>query len=372
VVKSVFFFRPTLDEGGADRVTLTLLQHLDRSRFRPTLVLMRAVGASLAELPSDVRVIELGSARLATSGVGLGRVLRREKPDVLFSTASAANIPAVLAHRATRSRGRLVLSERSTLFRGRSRMHVRQRAEVSVKRLTYRLADLVTAVSQGVADELAVELRLDRDHIAVVYNPMVSERLAELAGEPVDHPWFAPTESTPVILAVGRLIGLKDYPTLIEAFARIRERVPARLVVLGSGPLEGDLVERVRARGLAGQVDFAGFQANPFKFMARARLLMQSSRVEGLPGSLIQAMACGTPVVSTDCDYGPREVIAEPGRDGFLVPVGDAAALAERAVALLESPALCAAVGQAARRSAERFSLAASMSRYQQAIGGQA
>lgn len=367
-MKRVFFFRPTLDEGGADRVTLTLLQHLDRRRFQPTLVLMRALGASLGELPSDVRVIELGSARLATSGAALGRVLHREKPDVLFSTASAANIPAVLAHRVTRSRGRLVLSERSALFRGRSRTHVKQRAEVALKRLTYRFADVVTAVSQGVADELAEVVGLGPERIAVVYNPMVSERLADLAAEPIEHPWFDGAD--PVVIAVGRLVEQKDYPTLIEAFARVRESVPARLVILGTGPLRDELARRVRARGLGGQVDFAGFHANPFKYMARARLLMQSSRVEGLPGSLIQAMACGTPVVSTDCNYGPREVIQTPGTDGFLVPVGDAAALADRAVALLRSPGLRDQVGQAARLSSERFSLAASMTRYQQAIGG--
>ncbi len=367
-MKRVFFFRPTLDEGGADRVTLTLLQHLDRRLFQPTLVLMRATGASLRELPADVPVIELGSARLATSGAALGRVLRREKPDVLFSTASSANIPAALAHRATRSRGRLVLSERSTLFRGRSRTDLKQRAVVGLKRLTYRFADVVTAVSQGVADELADVVGLGRERIAVVYNPMVDEHLAELAAEPVDHPWLDGAD--PVVIAVGRLVVYKDYPTLIEAFARVRQSVPARLIILGTGPLKDELVQRVRALGLDGQVDFAGFHANPFKYMARARLLMQSSRVEGLPGSLIQAMACGTPVVATDCDHGPREVIRAPGTDGFLVPVGDAAALADRAVALLRSPGLRDQVGQAARASAGRFSLAASMTRYQQAIGG--
>ena len=366
--KRVFFFRPTLDDGGADRVTLTLLQHLDRSRFQPTLVLMRKVGALLPEVPADVPILELGSARLATCGAALRRLLRAERPDVLFSTASAANIPAVAAHRASGARGRLVLSERSTLYRGRSRLDLKQGAIVALKRLSYRFADLVTAVSQGVADEMADVLGLRRARIKVVYNPMVTDRVAELSAEPVEHPFFSGPD--PVVLAVGRLMELKDYPTLFEAFARVRQRVPARLVVLGNGPLREQLLEIIRARGLTGAIDLAGFDPNPFKYMARSRLLMQSSTVEGLPGSIIQAMACGTPVVSTDCNFGPREVIQDSGRDGFLVPVGDAGALADRAVALLESPGLRDEVGRAACLSVQRFTVAESVARYQEAIGG--
>jgi glycosyltransferase involved in cell wall biosynthesis len=369
VVKRVFFFRPTLDDGGADRVTLTLLQHLDRARFRPTLVLVRKKGALLPELPDDVPVVELGAGRLATSGAPLRRLLRAERPDVLFSTASAANVLAVAAHRTSGISGcRLVLSERSTLYRGRTRRDLKQGAIVALKRLSYRFADLVTAVSEGVADELADVLGLARARIKVVYNPMVSDRVAELAAQPVEHLWLSGPD--PVILAVGRLIDVKDYPTLFDAFGRVRQRVPARLVILGNGLLRESLVELVRARGLADVVDFVGFDPNPFKYMSRAALLMQSSTVEGLPGSIIQAMACGTPVVSTDCDFGPREVIQESGRDGFLVPVGDAAALAERAVALLKSPELHARVGQAGRGSVARFTVAESVARYQEAIGG--
>jgi glycosyltransferase involved in cell wall biosynthesis len=372
MVKRVFFFRPTLDDGGADRVTLTLLQNLDRARFRPTLVLVRRRGALMAELPPDVPVIELGAARLATSGIALRRLLRAERPDVLFSTASVANIPAAAAHRAAGARGRLVLSERSTLYRGHSRYHARQSAMVALKRLTYRFADLVTAVSQGVADELAHVLGLAAARIMVVYNPMVTDEVDALAAAPVEHRWLgAGGHDHPVIVAVGRLIDIKDYPTLLDAFARIRQDVPAaRLIILGNGPQRGRLGEVVQGLGLADAVDFAGFDPNPFKYMARARLLLQSSTVEGLPGSIIQSMACGTPVVSTDCDHGPREVIQESGRDGFLVPVGDSAALADRALALLRSPELRDRMGAAGRHSVQRFSVAESVARYQDAIGG--
>lgn len=368
MVKRVFVFRPTLGVGGADRVTATLLQKLDRARFSPTLVLMRAEGPFLADLPADVRVIDLAAPRLALSGPALYRVLRRERPDVLFSTCSTSNVIAATTHRLARSPARLVLSERNAIYRGRSRRHPKQAAEVALKKLTYPWADLVTAVSQGVADEVQDAVRLAPGKLAVVYNPMVDDDLAARAAEPVDHPWFH--DGQPVILACGRLVAQKDYPTLLDAFAHVRAHYAARLFILGEGPLEATLRAEVSARGLAEVVHFHGFDKNPFRFMARATLLMHASRAEGLPGSLIQTMACGTPVVSTDCDFGPREVIASPGEDGYLVAVGDAFALAARATALLADRPLRERVAAAARRSAARFTVEASMARYQRAIEG--
>ena len=366
----VLFFRPTLGEGGADRVTLTLLQRLDRSRFRPSLALVHKAGPFLADLPDDVAVHELGSPRLALSLPAFARILGRERPDVVFSTCSTSNVVASAAHGLTRSRARLVLSERNALYRGRGRRHLKQSTEVALKKLLYRRADLVTAVSQGVADELAAVVRLPAERIAVVYNPMVDDDLAARAAEPVDHPWFAPDAGVPVILACARLVPQKDYPTLLDAFVRIRRQRAARLWVLGEGPLRAELEERARGLGVGDDVRFAGFDKNPFKYMARARLLLHASRAEGLPGSLIQAMACGTPVVSTDCDFGPREVITDSGRDGFLVPVGDAAGLADRGLRLLGDPDLRARVSAEARRAAERFTVDASLRRYQAAIEG--
>ncbi|HEY4240977.1 MAG TPA: glycosyltransferase [Kofleriaceae bacterium] len=366
--KRVLFFRPTLGEGGADRVTHTLLRRIDRDRFELSLALMRAEGPFLADLPKDVQLHVLGVSRLALAAPALARLIAKTKPDVVFSTASAANIVAVAAHRLARSRSRLVLSERNALFRGRS-TDIKQRVEVALKRFTYRAADLVTAVSQGVADQLVSDVHVPREQVAVVYNPMVEEDLPARAAEPVDHPWFA-DPSVPVILACARLVEQKDYPTLLDAFAKVRARRPARLFVLGDGPLKASLEARARELGIGADVHFHGFDVNPFKYMARARLLMHASRAEGLPGSLIQTMAMGTPVVSTDCDFGPREVIAAPGVDGFLVPVGDAAALADHALRLLGDDALHASIAAAATTSARRFTVDAALTRYQSAIGG--
>jgi glycosyltransferase involved in cell wall biosynthesis len=233
--------------------------------------------------------------------------------------------------------------------------------------VTYHRAQVVTAVSSGVANQLINDLGLPASKVEVVYNPMVEDDLAERAAEAVDHPWFASGEP-PIVLACARLVEQKDYPALLEAFAIVREKTPARLFVLGDGPMRKELDDHVKRAGLTDHVCFFGFDKNPLKYMARAHLLMHASRAEGLPGSLIQTMACGTPVVSTDCDFGPREVIAEPGVDGFLVPVGDVRALAAGALRLLADPQLRRSVGARARASAGRFTVAASMARYETAL----
>jgi glycosyltransferase involved in cell wall biosynthesis len=364
------FFCPTLGEGGADRVVHTLLQRLDRARVAPMLALVRREGAFVDDVPADVPTFVLGSRRLLVAAPDLAALLRRERPDIVFSTHGGSNIIAVLGHALARSPARLVLSERSALVRS-DRGRARRTLELPAKRVTYRRADLVTAVSSGVARELATRLGLPAGKVRVVYNPAVEEDLPAKAAMSVDHPWFAPNATVPVIVACGRLVEIKDYPTLLDAFARIRAAHPARLFVLGEGPLRGALEAQVRAMGLAGDVELHGFDKNPFRYLARARLLLHASRAEGLPGALIQAMACGAPVVSTDCDFGPREVIVRPGHDGFLVPVGDAAALAGRALALLADPALAARVSDAGRASAQRFTAAAAIAQYEAAITGE-
>jgi glycosyltransferase involved in cell wall biosynthesis len=365
-VRRLLFFRPTMGTGGSDRVTLTVLRHLDRSRFEPVLALMRAEGALLSELPPDVRVVSLDARRLALSGPALARSLRAEKPAILFSMCSSSNVIASATHAASRSRAALVLSERSPLFQGRPIRNLKQTVKVGLKALTYSHADVVTAVSQGVADELHRGLRVAQKKIHVVDNPVIEEDMEAQAAEPVDHPWFH--DGQPLAVAVGRLVPQKDYPTLLEAFVHIRRRVPARLFILGEGFLADHLAALARDKGLADAVCFAGFDKNPFKYVARADMLVQSSCTEGLPGSIIQGMACGKPVVATDCDYGPREIITAPGRDGFLVPVGDAPRFAECAISLFEDPDLREKMGAEARRSVARFSVAASMQRYHQAL----
>ncbi|HTR55118.1 MAG TPA: glycosyltransferase [Kofleriaceae bacterium] len=359
-------FRPDLSQGGADRVTITLLHHFDRTRFTPTLALVKKRGELLGEVPADVPIVDLGAKRLARAAPALTRAIRELEPDVVLCTAGGANVIAVAAHQLARSRARLVLSERNAV--GRDVGRVRSALERAAKAAMYRLADEITAVSDGVAQDLIRQLRLPRERVRVVYNPVVHRGLAPLAREPVQHPWFETPGST--LLAVGRLTAQKGYPTMLAAFVQIRAKVrDARLAILGDGPDREELERHARELGLDNAVAFLGFDPNPFRYMARARLLVQSSLAEGLPGTIIQSMACGTPVVATDCDHGPREVIRNDV-NGYLVPVGDAGALARHAIDVMTTPELRARLGAAARDSAQRFTVESSMRHYEAALMG--
>lgn len=203
-----------------------------------------------------------------------------------------------------------------------------------VIRCFYRYSDVVLAVSEGVADDLAQVSGLSRDAIQVVFNPVITSEILSKAKEPIDHPWFEPG-NLPVVLGAGRLVEQKDFKTLIRAFEQVSRQHPARLVILGEGEERSRLMEIVRERGLEEVVDLPGFVDNPYAYMARSSVFVLSSAWEGLPNTLIQALAVGTPVVSTDCESGPREIL-QGGRFGSLVPVGDEKALASAVLDTLQ------------------------------------
>lgn len=361
--ESLYIFRPTLGTGGADRVTLSLLRHLPRNTFSPTLVLMRKEGELIGELPSQVPLVTLGARSLWTAWLPLARLIRKSPPDVLFSTSSGANVIAALAHLIAGSSSRLVLSERNVL---RTELSWKKKLQRWLKGALYPRADRITTVSQGVKEELASELSLDPTRLAVVYNPVVGEGLEKQANEPVRHPWF--DQEIPVILSVGRLVPEKDHATLLRAFARLLSDREARLLILGEGPLRGELEELARRLGVDPAVSMPGFVLNPFKYMARSTLFVLSSRFEGLPGALIQAMACGVPVISTDCPFGPAEIL-QPADSGLLVPVGDPGRIAEEMRRLLADPELSRRLAEHGRAAAQRFTTEAVLGNYVEALG---
>jgi glycosyltransferase involved in cell wall biosynthesis len=363
----LMIFRPNLADGGADRVTVTLLKYLDLRRFDPTLVLMRKEGQMLGHVPKAVRVLELGSRRLRGAWPALTRLVRAESPDVLVSTSSGGNLVVSLAQWLSGHRCRLVLSER-TMFSMARKERIPWTVPIgAVKRFLYRRAHLVMAVSQGVADDLVQVLRLPRSLVRVVYNPIVDESLLDQAEQPLAHPWFE--DGVPVVLAAGRLITQKDYPTLLEAFGQVRRSRPARLMILGEGVLRPALEALVKEMGMEQDVQLPGFVINPFPYMKRCTVFVLSSKFEGLPGVLIQAMACGAPVISTDCPSGPAEII-EPGRSGLLVPVGNADSLAREIEHLLADPQRRETLAREGQRRAHDFNVQTMVAQYEAALSG--
>jgi glycosyltransferase involved in cell wall biosynthesis len=180
-------------------------------------------------------------------------------------------------------------------------------------------------------------MRLPRERVEVVYNPVITPAMLAQARQQPDHPWFGAGQP-PVILGVGRLTRQKDFPTLIRAFAEVRRRRPARLIILGEGEDRPELEALIGELGLADHVALPGFRDNAMAYLAGSALFVLSSAWEGLPTVLIEALAAGARVVSTDCPSGPREILQD-GRLGVLVPVGDAPALARAMANALDGPA---------------------------------
>lgn len=237
------------------------------------------------------------------------------------------------------------------------------RALPDLARRFFPRADAVVASSRGVAEDLARAAGLPRERIVPIHNPVRIGEVRWRAREPAGHPWLDGA-GPPVVLAAGKLKPQKDFPTLLRAFARLRRRREVRLVVLGEGAGRPGLLALARELGVAADVALPGFVSNPFAFMARSALFALSSAWEGFANVIVEALACGCPVVSTDCPSGPSEIL-EGGRFGRLVPVGDPEALAEAMRGTLEAPP----DPEALRKRAEEFGIELVAERYAAVLG---
>jgi len=338
----IAFFVPSLRGGGAERVMLTLAEGLAARGYAVDLVLVKAEGALMAHVPPTVRIVDLDAPRIIMSLPALVRYLRRVRPVAMLSALDSANCVAIWARSLSRISTRLVISVHNTLTAAtESATTKRARLLPTLMRRAYRKADAVVAVSSGVADDLSEVIGMRRERITVAYNPVVTPQMLKRSQERPDHHWFAEGEP-PVILGVGRLTKQKDFPTLLKAFALLRERQPARLIILGEGEERNALEELIRQLGIENDTALPGYVSNPYAYMRAAKLFVLSSRWEGLPTVLIEAMACGASVISTDCPSGPTEIL-ENGRLGTLVPVGDINALAgamSKAISTADQPDL--------------------------------
>ncbi|RYZ55235.1 MAG: glycosyltransferase [Sphingobacteriales bacterium] len=356
----ILFVRPTLGYGGADRITVNLLRDFDRSRYTCDLVLMRKEGEFAGDIPADVRIIETRSANALLMFRALIPLIGSGAYDVVYSTSGGTNVPLMLATFLSAQKPVTVLSERSALFApGKNRL--KQRFFHWMKKLTYPAADHITAVSAGLQKELLQELNIDPGKLRLVNNPVINDELLGAREEKLQNIVFQQQE--PVILAAGRFIPLKDYETLFKAFQLVNTKRKSRLYLLGKGPLEKKLRTLAITLGLADRIHFGGFDKNPFRYMSRCSVFVLSSRHEGMPGVLIQAMACGAPCVATNCPTGPDEIIKD-GENGFLVPVGDAAAMADRMLRILNDPLLREKFSKAATASLARFEHRAAIESY--------
>ena len=334
-----------LGGGGAQRsatLTATALHHLGH---RATVLTARG-GSYASELPADLNVQILAPSWPSPRGVviflvRLRRAVLRHHVDVILTNGFAVGRLALLARLFGRLRGlSVIVVERNTLsvaLADRFPNRLTRRAVRSLTRWLYRRADAIIGVSDGVSRDLEATLRLQVGSVITILNPVDAERITAAISEPVpealSHAFAALRR--PIVITTGRLVTQKAHSDLLAAFALLPEPTRGSLVILGEGPLRGELEEQAQELGITEDVWMPGFVENPWWFMARADVFALSSRWEGHPRAILEALACGIPIASTDCPSGPREILADEPR-ARLTPVGDAQALSYAISELLE------------------------------------
>lgn len=335
--RTIALFVPSLHGAGAERVAVNLCRGLVNAGVQVHMVVAHATGAFRSHLPEGVRLVDFKAPSMLRSLPGLVGYLRRERPAGLIGFMDHANIVALWARGLARQPTRIVATVHNTLSEA-MRDPVNHRAKLMpfLIRTFYPGAEAIVAVSQGVADDLVRTTGLPASRVEVIYNPVITSDLLAAKASPPPHPWLEPGQP-PVVMGVGRLTAQKDFFNLIRAFAHVRRRIRARLMILGEGDDRQGLEALIGELGLGEDVALPGFTPGAHGFMARAAVFALSSAWEGLPTVLIEAMALGRQVVSTDCPSGPREILHRGGL-GALVPVRDPEALGEAILSALEHP----------------------------------
>ena len=351
---------PSLGSGGAELHLVRVLNHLDPARYAAQVAVARGGGAYESLLDAGIaRHVLVGGALWSATGrmvraVGpLRRLIERERPDLVFALLPHANAAAAVAVGRASPRPRLVLGvQNPTLLDAGWLPVVARAARRTLVRRWYPCADGIIALTQGVAGELVEVVPAVAGLVTVIPNAGVDERVRQAAREPLAE--GARSAGVPLIVACGRLVEQKGFALLLRAFAELRRRVPAVLWIIGEGPERPALEALGRRLGVAGDVRLLGWRDNPYPYIAAADVFALSSLWEGFGNVIVEAMACGTPVVATDCPFGPREIIRH-GESGWLVPPGDPAALAGGMRMVLENEGLRAALAAGGRRRAGDF-----------------
>jgi glycosyltransferase involved in cell wall biosynthesis len=319
-----FFLSQDRNADGAERVLVMIANALAERGYPVELVLLKARPLQVSR---KVKLVDLNSSRMWSSLPKLVTYLWRTRPQVLLSVIVHANVVALLARELARVPTKCIIVVENNIAKATREAPSRLvRAAFALSRKLYPRADGIVAMSQGLADEVAQFAKLPSERVTAIYNPVLTPEFQEKVQEPVDHPWFG--SGCPVILGVGRLTKQKDFATLIRAFKRVLERRPAKLVILGRGRGKRELEALAEELGVKSEVDLPGYLENPYAFMARASVFVLSSAWEGFGNVVAEALVAGTPVVSTDCESGPAEILAH-GKYGHLVPVGDPDTMAD-------------------------------------------
>lgn len=335
--KKVSFLIPTLKGGGAERVIVNLANEFAQKGNIVELVTLNPNGEYRSQVSEKVKIIDIGRSRALFSIFPIIQYVKKHNPDAMVSALDYFNIISLIAKIFARTKTKFIVTEHSTLS-----LSIKNNKSISgivlpkLMKLFYPFADNIIAVSDGVAEDLVQLIKIDKRKIKVIYNPVLHNKLEELATEQISCDWLT-KKGNPVILSVGRLTEAKDFPTLLYALKKVNERTTVKLIILGEGELRNSLEVLVKDLNLEKHVQLIGFVNNPYSYMKRADLFILSSKWEGLPTVLIEALSLGKKIISTDCKSGPREILGN-GKYGTLVPVGDIDRLAGEIINNIHTP----------------------------------
>lgn len=350
VVRTVMLVIRNLEVGGAERVFIRLANYLARRGIPTHIVCLNNGGPLSDSLDSDVKLHVLGAESIRRSARRFRSLVREIGPDVVISTLPQVNLLVILSLRFFLRKPKVIVREANDPVAEYPFRLPFRRLVLKLTGLIYNQADAVLAVSDGVAKSLTMNLGVPTSRIISLPNASLDDSIKQLARKdlPAGAAQFMAGFEHRVI-CVARFTEQKDHVTLLEAFARVAASRDAALILIGHGPLETKIRQRAQNLGLADRVLFVTQESNPYRWMSRSSLTALSSRWEGSPNVLVESLALGTPVVSTDCPSGPREILGD-GRWGRLVPVGAAEDLAREICAALEHEHDSADLQQRARR----------------------
>ncbi len=331
----VALFLTGLAGGGAERVMLSLAMAFADEGLDVDLVVTKARGPLVSEIPNNVNLVDLGSNRILTSLPAMVAYLRRRRPRVMLSALPSTNCLAIWARALSNVPLRLYISEHSaTSVATSASSDLRLKVLPKLMAWSYPKADGLIAVSEGVASDVAYLTGVDKQKINVIHNPIVSKYFERKCHSSANHEFFG-TRDIPVIISAGRFVPAKDFSTLIRAFGGVIKVRDARLIILGEGPQRPELELLAQDLGLGEKISMPGYVPNPYPYFRKSDLFVMSSRWEGFGNVIVEALACNTPVVATDCPNGPSEIL-ENGAWGRLISVGSPEEMADAIVEALE------------------------------------
>lgn len=357
--KQMAFFINSMTGGGAEKVVQLLIQQLIKGK-ESNIILILLENKITYQLPKNIKIIHLFShldnylqkfIGLLYGSIKLKSIIKRYKIQIIISSLERSNFVNVMT-KFLGSPHKAIISEHTNPEYTYGSRTLKNSIVKLLLKLLYGKADRIIAVSNGVKKALIKVFKIDERKIQVIYNPCDINKIKKLSMEKVEYPWFS--EKIPIIITIGRLIEKKGHGKLIQAFAKIKKQIPSKLVIIGEGNLRKQLERLTVKFEVEKDIAFLGWQENPYKYISKSNIFVLSSNSEPFGLVVVEAMVCGIPVVSFDCESGPREIL-DNGEYGILVPVGDIEGLSEAVINILKNNDLREKIIQRAKKRVHIF-----------------